>query len=204
LPHIAIGPHHQLFCRECTQLGRQHIQEHVAKCVLLHLNVFHTIIAESIHSKYHIFVQNQGSKFQKPDLCIAFNSGASVVSTHTWLPTLKLLVEGKIPTVFTVRCRDVRVPHLFTNNDPLQSFNHCILTAVSRSAEAPRDRLVISRLSWVQNLSKCSESRRSGGRGGAVPRRRCQVTSRPRAHSESVGKHEAASLASQGIWVRLG
>ncbi|KAJ7714781.1 hypothetical protein B0H14DRAFT_3014907 [Mycena olivaceomarginata] len=69
-------------CSECTQLGRQHIQEHVA-------------------DKYHIFVQDQGSKFQKPDLCIAFNSGASVVSTHTWLPTLKLLVEGKIPTVFT-------------------------------------------------------------------------------------------------------
>ncbi|KAJ7753982.1 hypothetical protein B0H14DRAFT_420514 [Mycena olivaceomarginata] len=69
-------------CSECTQLGRQHIQEHVA-------------------DKYHIFVQNQGSQFQKPDLCIAFNSGASAVSTHTWLPTLKLLIEGKIPTVFT-------------------------------------------------------------------------------------------------------
>ncbi|KAJ7331086.1 hypothetical protein DFH08DRAFT_815168 [Mycena albidolilacea] len=78
-------------CSECTQLGRQHIQEHVTECVLLHLNVFHTIIAESI----------RGSQFQKLDLCIAFNSGVSVVSTHTWLPTLKLLVEGKIPTVFT-------------------------------------------------------------------------------------------------------
>ncbi|KAJ7309221.1 hypothetical protein DFH08DRAFT_487588 [Mycena albidolilacea] len=33
-----------------------------------------------------------------------------------------------------------------------------IYTAVSRLAEAPRDRLVISRLSWVQNLSKCSDS----------------------------------------------
>ncbi|KAF7337156.1 MYND-type domain-containing protein [Mycena venus] len=69
-------------CSECTELGRQHIQEHVAE-------------------KYHTFVRNQGSKFQKPDLCIAFNSGASQVSTHTWLPTFKLLVEGKIPTVFT-------------------------------------------------------------------------------------------------------
>jgi splicing suppressor protein 51 len=68
-------------------------------------------------------MQNQGSQFQKPDLCIAFNSGASAVLTHTWLPTLKLLIESKIPTVFTVRRRDVRVPHLFTNNDPLQSYN---------------------------------------------------------------------------------
>ncbi|KAJ6558776.1 hypothetical protein DFH09DRAFT_1036769 [Mycena vulgaris] len=58
-------------CPECTQLGRKRIHEHVA------------------------------DKFEKPDLCIAFNSGASQVSTHTWLPTFKLLVERKIPTVFT-------------------------------------------------------------------------------------------------------
>ncbi|KAJ7660558.1 hypothetical protein B0H17DRAFT_1095046 [Mycena rosella] len=69
-------------CSECKQLGRKHIQEHVA-------------------DKYHNFVERQGSKFEKPHLCIAFNSGASQVSTRTWLPTLKLLVQGKIPTVFT-------------------------------------------------------------------------------------------------------
>ncbi|KAJ7447651.1 hypothetical protein FB451DRAFT_1054349 [Mycena latifolia] len=56
-------------------------------------------------STYHSYVQNQGTKFEKPDLCIAFNSGASQES-HTWPATLKVLVERKIPSVFTAYNRE--------------------------------------------------------------------------------------------------
>ncbi|KAJ7037209.1 hypothetical protein C8F04DRAFT_1232669 [Mycena alexandri] len=57
-------------------------------------------------STYHQFMANKGSEFEKPDLCIAFNSGAPVVSSHTWLPTVKVLVERKIPTLFTAFSRE--------------------------------------------------------------------------------------------------
>ncbi|KAJ7118368.1 hypothetical protein C8R44DRAFT_923628, partial [Mycena epipterygia] len=69
-------------CPHCTQLGRKRIYELAA-------------------DTYHGFVANRGSKFEKPDLCIAFNSGASMALTEKWLPTLKLLVERKIPSSFT-------------------------------------------------------------------------------------------------------
>ncbi|KAJ7615759.1 hypothetical protein DFH06DRAFT_1107996 [Mycena polygramma] len=71
-------------CSLCTQRGRKRVTEHG----------FDT---------YHEFVAKKGNEFEKPDLCIAFNSGASQASQHTWPPTLKLLVDRKIPTVFTVR-----------------------------------------------------------------------------------------------------
>ncbi|KAJ7602001.1 hypothetical protein DFH06DRAFT_377639 [Mycena polygramma] len=69
-------------CSLCTQRGRKRIDEHA----------FDT---------YHEFVAKKGSKFEKPDLCIAFNSGASQVSQGTWQPTFKILAEPKIPTLFT-------------------------------------------------------------------------------------------------------
>ncbi|KAJ6514078.1 hypothetical protein DFH09DRAFT_1099731 [Mycena vulgaris] len=60
------------------------------------------VLTTAMHvSTYHSFVVSKGNKFEKPDLCIAFNSGASQALTDQWLPTLKLLVEHKIPTVFT-------------------------------------------------------------------------------------------------------
>ncbi|KAJ7349971.1 hypothetical protein DFH08DRAFT_807295 [Mycena albidolilacea] len=67
---------------ECQQLGRKRIHE----------NAPYT---------YHGFVQKKGSDFEKPDLCIAFNSGASQASMHTWPATFQLLVERKIPSLFT-------------------------------------------------------------------------------------------------------
>ncbi|KAJ7711963.1 hypothetical protein B0H16DRAFT_584656 [Mycena metata] len=69
-------------CSACAQRGRKCIHEHA----------FVT---------YHEFVANKGSEFESPDICIAFNSGASQASMHTWPPTFKLLVEQKIPTLFT-------------------------------------------------------------------------------------------------------
>ncbi|KAJ7224879.1 hypothetical protein C8J57DRAFT_1535695 [Mycena rebaudengoi] len=67
-------------CSVCTQRGRKRIHEHA----------FDT---------YHEFMANKGSEFEKPDLCIAFNSGASQASMHMWPPTFKLLVERKITGV---------------------------------------------------------------------------------------------------------
>ncbi|KAJ7839648.1 hypothetical protein B0H13DRAFT_2101891 [Mycena leptocephala] len=74
-------------CPECTELGRKRIHEHVS-------------------DTYHGFVQNRGSKFERPDLCVAFNSGASQESMNTWPTTFKLLVERKIPTLFTAYNRE--------------------------------------------------------------------------------------------------
>ncbi|KAJ7484126.1 hypothetical protein FB451DRAFT_1231594 [Mycena latifolia] len=69
-------------CAECKRLGRKHIHEYSA-CT------------------YHEFVQTRGSKFKKPDLCIAFNSGAHQVEMYPWPATLRLLVGRKIPALFT-------------------------------------------------------------------------------------------------------
>jgi hypothetical protein len=61
------------------------------------------LITHIVLSTYHEFMANKGSEFEKPDVCNAFNSGASQASMRTWPPTFKLLVERKIPTLFTVR-----------------------------------------------------------------------------------------------------
>ncbi|KAJ7241868.1 hypothetical protein C8J57DRAFT_1244485 [Mycena rebaudengoi] len=74
-------------CSVCTQRGRKRIHEHT----------FDT---------YHEFMANKGSEFEKPDVCNAFNSGASQASMRTWPPTFKLLVERKIPTLFTPFTRE--------------------------------------------------------------------------------------------------
>ncbi|KAJ7648327.1 hypothetical protein DFH06DRAFT_1476348 [Mycena polygramma] len=84
-------PRHAFFdsetCSACTQRGRKRIHEHA-------------------HETYQEFVANKGSRFEKPDLCIAFNSCASQDSKHTWPPTMKVLVERKIPTLFTSFTRE--------------------------------------------------------------------------------------------------
>ncbi|KAJ7488976.1 hypothetical protein FB451DRAFT_1080414 [Mycena latifolia] len=69
-------------CPECKQLGRKRIHEHAPYT-------------------YHELVQNKGSEFEAPDLCIAFNSGASQASMHTWPATFQVLVERRIPSLFT-------------------------------------------------------------------------------------------------------
>ncbi|KAJ7714764.1 hypothetical protein DFH07DRAFT_900058 [Mycena maculata] len=68
--------------------------EHMVMVLVAHGRSIVYIISTS-------YIATVKHKFEKPHLCIAFNSGASQVSTRTWLPTLKLLVQDKIPTVFT-------------------------------------------------------------------------------------------------------
>lgn len=53
-------------------------------------------------SVYHDFVASQGSAYIPPDLAIAFNSGCGSEKTQSWLPTVRLLVEKKVTSVFTV------------------------------------------------------------------------------------------------------
>ncbi|KAJ7443996.1 hypothetical protein FB451DRAFT_1568504 [Mycena latifolia] len=74
-------------CPDCKNKSRKRIHEYVA-------------------DTYHSYVQNQGTKFEKPDLCIAFNSGASQESAHTWPATFKVLIERKIPCVLTAYNRE--------------------------------------------------------------------------------------------------
>ncbi|KAJ7829224.1 hypothetical protein B0H13DRAFT_2436056, partial [Mycena leptocephala] len=72
-------------CVECRKLGRKRFHEHAAYT-------------------YHDFVQKKGPDFEKPDLCVAFNSG--VAQVPMWTETVQLLVAKKIPSLFTSYSRD--------------------------------------------------------------------------------------------------
>ncbi|KAJ6607178.1 hypothetical protein B0H10DRAFT_2073036 [Mycena sp. CBHHK59/15] len=74
-------------CPDCTRRGRKRIHQHIA-------------------DTYHSFIQKQGSKFEKPDLAIAFNSGSSQESTATWPATFKALVQKNIPSILTAYNRE--------------------------------------------------------------------------------------------------
>ncbi|KAJ6518318.1 hypothetical protein C8R47DRAFT_1312737 [Mycena vitilis] len=74
-------------CAECTQRGRRRVHEHVA-------------------DTYHSYVQNKATKFEKPDLAIAFNSNTALESAQIWPATLKLLHDRKIPALFTTYNRE--------------------------------------------------------------------------------------------------
>ncbi|KAJ2927006.1 hypothetical protein H1R20_g10098, partial [Candolleomyces eurysporus] len=50
---------------------------------------------------YHEHIQQKGSSFKVPDLAVAFNSGASEVESDSWKETMKMLIEKKVPSVFT-------------------------------------------------------------------------------------------------------
>ncbi|KAJ7112656.1 hypothetical protein C8R44DRAFT_632024 [Mycena epipterygia] len=69
-------------CSDCTRRGR-------------------VVVQQSVQNAYHAFVAASGSKFNIPDLAIAFNSGFSDIGTALWLETARLLIARKIPTVFT-------------------------------------------------------------------------------------------------------
>ncbi|KAJ7595090.1 hypothetical protein C8J56DRAFT_928379 [Mycena floridula] len=68
-------------CPKCNRNGRKRTHQHYFE-------------------NYHELVKRMGDKLSKPDLAIAFNSGASE-SPEAWLPTMKYLVENKIPSLFT-------------------------------------------------------------------------------------------------------
>ncbi|KAJ7239505.1 hypothetical protein C8J57DRAFT_1245938 [Mycena rebaudengoi] len=62
---------------------------------------------DRICSTYHDFVRKQGDQFETPDLCIAFNSGATQGHVgYTWQKSIKFLVERKLPSLFTAYDRE--------------------------------------------------------------------------------------------------
>ncbi|KAJ7279736.1 hypothetical protein C8J57DRAFT_1712667 [Mycena rebaudengoi] len=75
-------------CPECIARGRS--------CVL-----------KCAADTYHDFVRKQGDQFETPDLCIAFNSGATQGHVgYTWQTSIKFLVERKIPSLFMAYDRE--------------------------------------------------------------------------------------------------
>ncbi|KAJ7447747.1 hypothetical protein B0H11DRAFT_1929491 [Mycena galericulata] len=84
---------------DCMALDRSYVLEYAAESVLA--TILLLLIIECICSTYHDFVEKQGNKLEKPDLCIGFNSGASQVPTYKWPTTFKLLIEHKLPGLFT-------------------------------------------------------------------------------------------------------
>ncbi|KAJ7208543.1 hypothetical protein GGX14DRAFT_697972 [Mycena pura] len=75
-------------CLECITRGRS--------CVL-----------KCAANTYHDFVRKQGNQFATPDLCIAFNSGAAQGHLgYTWRTSMKVLVERKLPSLFTAYDRE--------------------------------------------------------------------------------------------------
>ncbi|KAJ7601536.1 hypothetical protein DFH06DRAFT_1025831 [Mycena polygramma] len=65
-------------------------------------------LIQCLYRAYHDFVREQGSDFERPDLCIGFNSGANHSASlgYTWPATFKLLVERRIPSLITAFGRE--------------------------------------------------------------------------------------------------
>ncbi|KAJ7710288.1 hypothetical protein B0H16DRAFT_1480689 [Mycena metata] len=54
---------------------------------------------------YEFSVETKGKPSEWPDVCVAFNSGAAQTSQESWSATLKVLVDRKIPILFTALYR---------------------------------------------------------------------------------------------------
>ncbi|KAJ7730437.1 hypothetical protein B0H16DRAFT_1469602 [Mycena metata] len=54
---------------------------------------------------YEFSVETKGKPSKWPDVCVAFNSGAAQTSQKSWSATLKVLVDRKIPILFTALYR---------------------------------------------------------------------------------------------------
>ncbi|KAJ7484957.1 hypothetical protein B0H11DRAFT_1862310 [Mycena galericulata] len=93
-------------CADCTALDRSYVVQYATESVLP--ASIDPLIFIYIHfaSTYHDFVQKQGSKFENPNLCVGFQSGASSMPQYPWPTTFKLLVKRKIPSLFTGYCRE--------------------------------------------------------------------------------------------------
>ncbi|KAJ7728207.1 hypothetical protein B0H16DRAFT_1470580 [Mycena metata] len=61
-----------------------------------------SVEAESV---LHDYVRTKGKPSKWPDVCVAFNSGAAQTSQKSWSATLKVLVDRKIPILFTALYR---------------------------------------------------------------------------------------------------
>ncbi|KAI3609917.1 zinc finger mynd domain-containing protein 17 [Moniliophthora roreri] len=68
-------------CPNCKQKRRTRVHEHHA-------------------ATYHEYVKKQGSKYNRPDIAIAFNSGIHE-SASSWQETVELLVQKSVPFIFT-------------------------------------------------------------------------------------------------------
>jgi hypothetical protein len=92
---------------------------------------------------------------------ILFRLNSSLRSRPTYADEHMYAAMSRPRSYTSIQVRAIRF------DSPRSSFSayfvryHCILTGsgqLSRLAEAPRERLGIPRLRWVQNLSKCSVS----------------------------------------------
>ncbi|GJE95284.1 zinc finger MYND domain-containing protein [Phanerochaete sordida] len=69
-------------CPQCARRGRRRVH-------------FHR------DGLYHDYVSALGGAYKKPDLAVAFNSGCGSEETESWKPTLRLLGERGVPSIFT-------------------------------------------------------------------------------------------------------
>ncbi|RDB18188.1 putative protein MSS51, mitochondrial [Hypsizygus marmoreus] len=74
-------------CPNCRRTGRKSIQQLFA-------------------TTYHDLARTEKSKFVKPDLAVAFNSGASEDCTESWSKTMSFLAKSNIPSIFTAYHRE--------------------------------------------------------------------------------------------------
>ncbi|KAF8884513.1 hypothetical protein BD779DRAFT_778840 [Infundibulicybe gibba] len=69
-------------CPECQSKRRKRLHHHYSET-------------------YHGFMRGHGATLPRPDLAVAFNSGASEMSTSSWQETMEYLVQNRIPSLFT-------------------------------------------------------------------------------------------------------
>ena len=63
------------------------------------------LILTLLQRTYHDYIIDQGSKYTKPDLAVAFDSGCSQEDIESWKKSYKALHQRNIPSVFTVSVR---------------------------------------------------------------------------------------------------
>jgi splicing suppressor protein 51 len=109
-----------------------------------------------------------GTKFKKPDLAIAFNSGCSQEAVLSWKETIMFLRQNSIPSVFTVRFHvnsyRAALPH--TTFSTIQAYNR-----EEAEAEAEVLKSVGAKLNpalgplrnrWGSILTRCEPSKVTG------------------------------------------
>jgi hypothetical protein len=85
-------------------LGRSYVIEYAAEPVLGTLLLLG--FTQCILQRIPRLRGKTRQQVREPDLCIGFNSGAGQHTNYTWPTTFKLLIERKLPSVFTVRWSD--------------------------------------------------------------------------------------------------
>ncbi|KAJ7717519.1 hypothetical protein B0H14DRAFT_3521949 [Mycena olivaceomarginata] len=91
-------------CPACMVLGRSYVIEYAAESVLATLLLLG--FTQCILQRIPRLRGKTRQQVREPDLCIGFNSGAGQHTNYTWPTTFKLLVERKLPSVFTAYNRE--------------------------------------------------------------------------------------------------